>query len=634
MSLFNVGEKYRNSYTIEHVVPFFDGELAISHLDSKRYYLQSAHLKKQAPSRAIQQYRSLNHPLVIPFTEVYTEDRSLVFIRPYCSIKPLHEVVMKEDIAEDTIVQWGKQLLLLAAELKTKAMPMYLLTDPRNIGLDEETDELKVLFCGVEHITALRSTLDWGTFFYSLVSKEHLEGPIDKVPNDLEGSKHLHRLIQKSLQNNSIDSILSHIEVYEKKRKKGGILDFLLGGGKKEKESSNEATLNEDAQNSSPSIEPPSTLPSRPEQIVGPEPTLADPRKSTDVEYLDKLRRELERKQQEEIERQRLQMELEMERQRQEFLKELEKERGIRERLEQERLKQKRLEQTSTSENDVEQESLEQESLEQESLEQESLEQERLEQERLEQERLEQERLEQERLERERLEQERLEQERLEQERLEQERLEQERLEQERLEQERLEQERLEQERLERERLEQERLERERLEQERLEQERLERERREWERRERERLKRELKEKMSLELEKLRDERLEWERREQERMEQARLSFENRERALIEKLELQLSQIEVSFPLQSENPKQIDSLEKMKDELYGEKSKELQPLSDGNSLQNLNSFAQPNSSVESGIAKQEENQRAKESEEHARLARQFEEYMKQMYKNN
>jgi len=67
-SFFTVGQRYRDRYVIESAQAFLDGELAVARTDeNERFYLQWTKLKKATKSLVIQQYRSLNHPLVLPF---------------------------------------------------------------------------------------------------------------------------------------------------------------------------------------------------------------------------------------------------------------------------------------------------------------------------------------------------------------------------------------------------------------------------------------------------------------------------------------------------------------------------------------------------------------------------------------
>ena len=418
LNFFTKDGRYQDKYIIESTTHFFDGELAIARSGEQRFYLQFAPLKKQAPPRSIRQYLALDHPLAIPYLQVFTEERALVFIRPFIEIRPLLDVVIREPMDEDRVITWVKSLLQLEILLSKQPLSMYLLRDPQNFGLTSD-GELKIIYCGVEQVTELESTLDWGTLLYTLLSGEVPDQPIAQLLEEMPISKPMERLLQRSsAKNRSANDILGLIDAYEKKKNSKSIFGRIF------RTHSNAKVMKES--------QPKETQTNRVSDKKAEPPEKA---KGHDQEGLERERLEAER---------------------------LEAERLERERLEAERLEAERLER----------ERLEAERLEAERLERERLEAERLEAERLERERLEAERLEAERLERERLEAERLEAERLERERLEAERLEAERLERERLEAERLEAERLEQ-RLEAERLEAERLERERLEAERLEAERL-----------------------------------------------------------------------------------------------------------------------------------------------------------------
>ncbi len=317
LSLFHVGEHYRDLYQVEYVVRFFDGELAVARKDSIRYYLQSAHLQRQAPSRAITQYRSLKHPLIIPFEEVYTEERSIVFIRPYVPVQPLREVVSMHEVNEDQVIQWVKQLLVLEKELKSKPMKMYLLLDSRNIGLTED-GELKVFFCGIENITAQPKTLDWGTFIYILLAGEYLEEPIDKVPADFGSSKWLNRLIQRSLGNDSPESVLSHIEHYEKKKEGKGLFGILFKGERKVRHKIGQNLRQTRKESPAPLEENLPGVPlaaseaenSDPPKDLNDRPTSAENQiHKQDEERLEQLRQEFEQRQKELLDKQRLELE-------------------------------------------------------------------------------------------------------------------------------------------------------------------------------------------------------------------------------------------------------------------------------------------------------------------------------------
>lgn len=330
---FQVGERYRDLYQIEYVVRFFDGELAVARKDSQRYYLQSSRLEKQAPiSRAISHYRSFEHPLVIPYEDVYAEDRSIVFVRPYVHIHPLREVFASKEVEEEQVVDWVKQLLLLEKDLRAQPLKMYLLLDPGNIGITEEDEELKVFFCGTETITAQRNTLDWGTFFYSLLSHQTVEKPIQRLPSGFKASKKMVRLIQRSLQNDSPDSVLSYIERYEKRN----IIERLIGkvGEKKRASKPVKSPANTKKQHSSVKTPIPSApesreypaetkMPEAPKEIFVSDPAETEQKKQEEdriaslkeefekrqKEALEKQRKELEKRQQELLERQRLEFE-------------------------------------------------------------------------------------------------------------------------------------------------------------------------------------------------------------------------------------------------------------------------------------------------------------------------------------
>jgi hypothetical protein len=390
---FQVGERYRDLYQIEYVVRFFDGELAVARKGSQRYYLQSSRLEKQAPiSRAIAHYRSFEHPLVIPYEDVYAEDRSIVFVRPYVPILPLREVFANQEVEEAKLVEWGKQLLLLEKDLRAHPMRMYLLLDPGNIGVTEDDEELKVLFCGTETITAQKNIFDWGTFFYSLLSGEPVDKPIQKLPNDFKASKKMMRLIQRSLQNDSPDSVLSHIKQYEKV----GLLDRLFGsGGEKKKDPKS---------GKSPAKRQPSATPvsSASETREPAEPKKAEAAKVTseatetkqklpEEDYIASLKAEFEKRQKEALEKQRK----ELEKRQQELL---ERQRLEFEKREQELLQKQKEEFKQQIEEPEQRENWEREIAERERMLEEQKRKEEEEKARLEEERLKQERLEQERI--------------------------------------------------------------------------------------------------------------------------------------------------------------------------------------------------------------------------------------------
>ncbi len=229
-SFFTVGERYRDRYVIESVEAFLDGELAVARTDeNERYYLQLTKLKRGTQSRVIQQYRSLNHPMVLPFAEVYTEERSIVFIRPYTELTPLDEILKMRPWDEEETIRLTRDLLQLEKMLNGRPLPMYLLLDPRNMGLTGD-GELKVFFCGVRNYTALEPAIDWGTWMYMCMTGQLLEESLPKLPSDRPFSGPVVRLVERSLKKASADQVLSQIEAYEKKKNSPGLLSRLFGG--------------------------------------------------------------------------------------------------------------------------------------------------------------------------------------------------------------------------------------------------------------------------------------------------------------------------------------------------------------------------------------------------------------------
>ncbi|GGA50956.1 hypothetical protein GCM10007416_25160 [Kroppenstedtia guangzhouensis] len=494
MAFFSVGDNYRGTYQIEYVEPFFEGELAVASSEGERFFLQLTRLQKPAPPRAIQQYLSLkDHPLIVPYLQVYSEERSLVMIRPFVSFtERLHERIARGGLEEDQILDWVKRLFPVEETLKEKPLRMYTVLHPANIGLTE-SGGVQVLYCGVEGRTLPDPQVDWGNLLYMLFSGKMLDQPIKKLPPDHGFSKPLEKLIQRSFHRPA-NSVASNLESYLKKRDSKGFFDFL-----KPKSTSK----GNKAPKIPPSVESPSDS-AAPEKSPSEGPSsdvlrrrLEETRRAQE----EAARQEQERREREEAERRARE---EAARQEQERREREEAERRAREeaaRQEQERREREEAERRAREEAArQEQERLERERREREEAERRAREEAaRQEQERLERERREREeaerrareeaaRQEQERLERERREREEAERRaREEAARQEQERLERERREREEAERRaREEAARQEQERLERERREREEAERRaREEAARQEQERLERERREREEAER-----------------------------------------------------------------------------------------------------------------------------------------------------
>ena len=242
-SFFTVGDRYRDRYVVESVETFLDGELAVARTDENdRYYLQLTKLKRGTQSRVIQQYRSLDHPLVLPFAEVYTEERSIVFIRPYIALTRLDERLKTRPWDEEETIRLTKDLLQLEKMLNSRPLPMYLLLDPRNMGLTGD-GELKVFFCGVRNYTALEPVVDWGTWMYMCMTGQIPEKPLAKLPPDRPFSDPMARLIEKSLKRASADQVLSQMETYERRKNSPGLLSRLFGGDNRQRKEKREESL-------------------------------------------------------------------------------------------------------------------------------------------------------------------------------------------------------------------------------------------------------------------------------------------------------------------------------------------------------------------------------------------------------
>jgi hypothetical protein len=214
VSVFRNGVKYKDRYLVEKVVPFFEGELAIAKYDGKRYYLQSAKLQRPASPRVIQQYLMLDHPLVIPYDEVYPDGKYIVTIRPYFAIQPLPQYVASKGLDEDQFIHWASQLLDLDQQLQNYSLPMYLLKDPRNIGISSE-GKLKVIFCGVEQVTTYEPSVDWGTFFISLLKGRIPSGNVKSVIPELHVSSALEKFLEKAIDVQKAEVIRPFIEDFQ-----------------------------------------------------------------------------------------------------------------------------------------------------------------------------------------------------------------------------------------------------------------------------------------------------------------------------------------------------------------------------------------------------------------------------------
>lgn len=237
MSVFTVGKRYMGEYLVEHVVPFFNGELAVSQALNENYYLQSIYLNRMISTIEFERIRNwydrLNHPLLIRYSDLFMEPNALVFISPYQALQPLPEALSRSGIEEKQLVHWMKELVELEIYLRSQDVPMFYVKDPRNIGLNAD-GQLKVISSGVDEITPFPIDLNWGTFMYSIATGEYMNISLDKMPKNKSLSRSMARLIQKVFKARSLEVVQRHIEQYLKSESSKG-LGFFEGlfGGKK-----------------------------------------------------------------------------------------------------------------------------------------------------------------------------------------------------------------------------------------------------------------------------------------------------------------------------------------------------------------------------------------------------------------
>lgn len=141
--MFRQGEIYRHFY-IEMVSDSPLGQWGIGSKEDEKFLLQYIPLLKSPPQSLIDQYLSLDHPLLIPHLDVYQESGGLIFVRPYVLIENL---IHRIPIDQKTAGSYCTQLAHLETYLKNQSIPMKILYHPENIGLTDE-GELRVLLCG------------------------------------------------------------------------------------------------------------------------------------------------------------------------------------------------------------------------------------------------------------------------------------------------------------------------------------------------------------------------------------------------------------------------------------------------------------------------------------------------------
>lgn len=143
--MFQQGGSYRG-YSIERIISTPFGEWALAFDEAKgKVYLQYIPLLKSPPQRLIRQYLLLDHPLIIPYLQVYQESDALVFVRPYI----LLESLIHRSPNEETAKNWCDQLLELETYLEIQPIPMRVVYHLENIGVTDK-GELRVFLCGNE----------------------------------------------------------------------------------------------------------------------------------------------------------------------------------------------------------------------------------------------------------------------------------------------------------------------------------------------------------------------------------------------------------------------------------------------------------------------------------------------------
>lgn len=266
MSLFTVGKRYQGEYTVEHVVNFFDGQLAIANFLDERYYLQSVPLIREFTTlefhRFKKLYDELDLELLLPVSDMFLEGDHAVFVYPYEPIQPIRDIVTGSGVSDEEIVGWFQQIVETEIALQSMGIPMYMIRDPRNIGLNTNR-ELRVIFTGIEDVMLTESTINWGTFFYCVASGEYVEESLKRLPSKHSLSKPVARLVQKSFRAKSLEDLQTIIEQGMKKIQGGGLIESIFGKKKKteptQPESSPELTsdsLTIDSTSSQPKEQP------------------------------------------------------------------------------------------------------------------------------------------------------------------------------------------------------------------------------------------------------------------------------------------------------------------------------------------------------------------------------------------
>ena len=112
----------------------------------------------------------MDHPLLIPYWQVYQESKALVFVRPYVHVDGL---IYRCPTDEETATKWFDQLSQLETYLENQPIPMKIVYVPENIGVTDE-GELRVFLCGDASYMRL-DFCDRETFRQALIGGDRME---------------------------------------------------------------------------------------------------------------------------------------------------------------------------------------------------------------------------------------------------------------------------------------------------------------------------------------------------------------------------------------------------------------------------------------------------------------------------
>lgn len=242
MSLFTVGKRYQGEYTVEHVVSFFNGELAISQFLDDQYYLHSVPLVREFTTlefhRFKKLYDELDLELLLPVSDMFLEGNHAVFVYPYEPIQPIRDAILSTGVSDESMISWFHKIVQTEIVLQSMGIPMYIIRDPRNIGLNAQ-GELRIIFTAIEDVMLYESTINWGTFFYCIATGEYVEESLKRLPSKHSISRPVARVIQKSFRAKTLQDLYSIVDQAMKRIQGGGLIGSLFGKKKKEETPAN-----------------------------------------------------------------------------------------------------------------------------------------------------------------------------------------------------------------------------------------------------------------------------------------------------------------------------------------------------------------------------------------------------------